>query len=64
MRERQSSPNAVQAAGRKGDDEPFRKVLAGASFYVQRKEMLGSTAWDLLEKVTGKLGWRGRPTAV
>ncbi|WP_353860228.1 TRAP transporter substrate-binding protein [Azospirillum formosense] len=38
------------------DREPFRKVLAGTNFYAEWKEKYGATAWDLLEKVTGKLG--------
>jgi tripartite ATP-independent transporter DctP family solute receptor len=36
--------------------EDFRKKLAGTSFYTDWKSKYGATAWDLLEKVSGKLG--------
>jgi len=36
--------------------EDFRKKLAGTSFYSDWKAKYGPTAWDLLEKVSGKLG--------
>ena len=36
--------------------EDFRKKLAGTNFYSEWKTKYGATAWDLLEKVTGKLG--------
>jgi tripartite ATP-independent transporter DctP family solute receptor len=36
--------------------EDFRKRLAGTSFYSDWKSKYGATAWDLLEKVSGKLG--------
>jgi len=36
--------------------EDFRKKLAGTSFYSDWKSKYGATAWDLLEKVSGKLG--------
>jgi len=36
--------------------EDFRKKLASTSFYSDWKSKYGATAWDLLEKVSGKLG--------
>jgi tripartite ATP-independent transporter DctP family solute receptor len=36
--------------------EDFRKKLAGTNFYSEWKAKYGPTAWDLLEKVSGKLG--------
>jgi len=36
--------------------EDFRKKLAGTSFYSEWKTKYGATAWELLEKVSGKLG--------
>lgn len=36
--------------------DDFRKKLAGTSFYRDWKAKYGATAWDLLEKVSGKLG--------
>jgi len=36
--------------------EDFRKKLASTSFYNEWKSKYGATAWDLLEKVSGKLG--------
>jgi len=36
--------------------DDFRKKLAGTSFYSQWKSKYGPTAWELLEKVSGKLG--------
>ena len=36
--------------------EDFRKKLASTSFYSEWKSKYGATAWDLLEKVSGKLG--------
>lgn len=36
--------------------DDFRKKLAGTSFYSDWKAKYGATAWDLLEKVSGKLG--------
>lgn len=38
------------------DREPFRKALAATSFYAEWKEKYGPVAWELLEKVSGKLG--------
>ena len=38
------------------DQEAFRKALAGTNFYSEWKQKYGQTAWDLLEKVSGKLG--------
>lgn len=35
--------------------EDFRKKLAGTNFYTEWKSKYGATAWDLLEKVSGKL---------
>lgn len=35
---------------------PFRKALGTTSFYTEWKQKYGATAWDLLEKVSGKLG--------
>ena len=36
--------------------EDFRKKLASTSFYSEWKTKYGATAWELLEKVSGKLG--------
>jgi tripartite ATP-independent transporter DctP family solute receptor len=36
--------------------DEFRKKLAGTTFYSEWKSKYGATAWDLLEKVSGKLG--------
>ena len=36
--------------------EDFRKKLAGTSFYSEWKSKYGAAPWDLLEKVSGKLG--------
>ena len=36
--------------------DDFRKKLSGTSFYSQWKSKYGPTAWELLEKVSGKLG--------
>ena len=36
------------------DTTTFRRLL-GADFYRRWKAQLGSTAWELLEKETGKL---------
>ena len=36
--------------------EEFRKKLASTSFYSEWKSKYGAAPWDLLEKVTGKLG--------
>ena len=36
--------------------EDFRKKLSGTSFYSQWKSKYGAAAWELLEKVAGKLG--------
>ena len=36
--------------------EDFRKKLAGTSFYSEWKVKYGAVPWDLLEKVSGKLG--------
>ena len=36
--------------------DDFRKKLAGTPFYSEWKSKYGATAWDLLEKVSGKLG--------
>jgi len=36
--------------------DDFRKKLAGTTFYSEWKSKYGATAWDLLEKVSGKLG--------
>jgi tripartite ATP-independent transporter DctP family solute receptor len=36
--------------------EDFRKKLASTSFYGDWKSKYGTAAWDLLEKVSGKLG--------
>ena len=38
------------------DREDFRKKLASTGFYGEWKAKYGATAWDLLEKVSGKLG--------
>lgn len=35
--------------------DDFRKKLAGTSFYADWKSKYGAAAWDLLEKVSGKL---------
>jgi tripartite ATP-independent transporter DctP family solute receptor len=36
--------------------DDFRKALAGTTFYAEWKQKYGPSAWDLLEKVSGKLG--------
>ena len=36
--------------------EDFRKKLASTNFYSEWKTKYGATAWELLEKVSGKLG--------
>ncbi|CEJ16293.1 Sialic acid-binding periplasmic protein SiaP precursor [bacterium YEK0313] len=36
--------------------DAFRRALAGTSFYAGWKQKYGAQAWDLLEKVSGKLG--------
>jgi tripartite ATP-independent transporter DctP family solute receptor len=36
--------------------DDFRKALASTNFYAEWKQKYGPTAWDLLEKVSGKLG--------
>lgn len=36
--------------------DDFRKALAATSFYAEWKQKYGQTAWDLLEKASGKLG--------
>lgn len=36
--------------------DDFRKKLAGTGFYGEWKAKYGAAAWDLLEKVSGKLG--------
>lgn len=36
--------------------DDFRKALGGTSFYADWKQKYGNTAWELLEKVSGKLG--------
>ena len=36
--------------------DDFRKKLAGTNFYSEWKTKYGAAAWDLLEKVSGKLG--------
>jgi TRAP-type C4-dicarboxylate transport system substrate-binding protein len=36
--------------------DDFRKRLAGTNFYSEWKAKYGATAWNLLEKVSGKLG--------
>jgi tripartite ATP-independent transporter DctP family solute receptor len=36
--------------------DDFRKKLGGTSFYGEWKTKYGAAAWDLLEKVSGKLG--------
>ena len=36
--------------------DEFRKALASTNFYAEWKQKYGSAAWDLLEKVSGKLG--------
>ncbi len=38
------------------NQEDFRKKLAGTSFYSEWKTKYGASPWELLEKVTGKLG--------
>lgn len=38
------------------DQDAFRKALAGTTFYADWKQKYGATGWDLLEKVSGKLG--------
>ena len=36
--------------------DDFRKALASTNFYAEWKQKYGPTAWDLIEKVSGKLG--------
>lgn len=36
--------------------DDFRKALASTNFYIEWKQKYGPTAWDLMEKVSGKLG--------
>jgi tripartite ATP-independent transporter DctP family solute receptor len=36
--------------------DDFRKALASTNFYAEWKQKYGPTAWDLMEKVSGKLG--------
>ena len=36
--------------------DDFRKALAGTNFYAEWKQKYGPPTWDLLEKVSGKLG--------
>jgi tripartite ATP-independent transporter DctP family solute receptor len=36
--------------------DEFRKALASTTFYAEWKQKYGRTAWDFLEKVSGKLG--------
>ena len=36
--------------------DDFRKALAGTNFYAEWKQKYGPTAWDMMEKVSGKLG--------
>jgi tripartite ATP-independent transporter DctP family solute receptor len=36
--------------------DDFRKALASTNFYTEWKQKYGPTAWDLMEKVSGKLG--------
>ena len=36
--------------------DDFRKALANTNFYAEWKQKYGPTAWDLMEKVSGKLG--------
>jgi TRAP-type C4-dicarboxylate transport system substrate-binding protein len=36
--------------------DDFRNKLRSAAFYTEWKAKYGATAWDLLEKVSGKLG--------
>jgi tripartite ATP-independent transporter DctP family solute receptor len=36
--------------------DDFRKALASTTFYPEWKQKYGPTAWELLEKVSGKLG--------
>jgi tripartite ATP-independent transporter DctP family solute receptor len=36
--------------------DDFRKALAGTNFYAEWKQKYGPAAWDLLAKVSGKLG--------
>lgn len=38
------------------DQGAFREALTQAGFYSEWKQKYGQTAWDLLEKVSGKLG--------
>jgi tripartite ATP-independent transporter DctP family solute receptor len=35
--------------------DDFRKALASTNFYAEWKQKYGATAWDLMEKVSGKL---------
>ena len=36
--------------------DDFRKALASTNFYAEWKQKYGPTAWDLMQKVSGKLG--------
>jgi tripartite ATP-independent transporter DctP family solute receptor len=36
--------------------DDFRKALASTNFYAEWKQKYGPAAWDLMEKVSGKLG--------
>jgi tripartite ATP-independent transporter DctP family solute receptor len=36
--------------------DDFRKALASTNFYAEWKQKYGPTVWDLMEKVSGKLG--------
>jgi len=36
--------------------DDFRKKLSSTPFYSQWKSKYGAAAWELLEKVSGKLG--------
>ena len=36
--------------------DDFRKKLASTGFYGEWKSKYGAAAWELLEKVSGKLG--------
>jgi tripartite ATP-independent transporter DctP family solute receptor len=36
--------------------DDFRKALGSTNFYAEWKQKYGPTAWDLMEKVSGKLG--------
>ena len=36
--------------------DAFRERLRASGFYAEWKQKYGPTAWDLMEKVSGKLG--------